>query len=151
MRTGRAFWYGSPMETTKTSFSFTTDPVVRRLRWVMLFAILVNLGLALVGQPSSYWQHPGTADERNHLFHYFMVRGLPIFACFELAYLVVALLVASLPCKRGALIFIFSYIFGHYCGACSWLSHDLNLGTAGIVVYGFVLSLLIVPLAFQSE
>jgi hypothetical protein len=138
--------YRSGMETP----AFTTDKTVKRLRWVMLGVILFDLGSTLLGQPGSYWQHPETADEGNRLFRFFMVLGpLPYFS-FDLVYLAVAFLVASMACRRGALIGIFSYILGHYYGASSWLANHWHLGAASFIVYGMVLACVLVSLAFPA-
>jgi hypothetical protein len=132
------------------TFTLTTDKTVRRLRWVMLGVILFDLGNTLLGQPGSYWQHPETADEGNQLFHFFMVLGPLAFFSFELVYLAVAFLVASLACRRGALIGIFSYILGHYYGASSWLANHWHFGAASFIVYGIVLACVLVSLAFPA-
>jgi hypothetical protein len=131
----------------KTS-PFTSDTVVKRLRWVMVCVILFDFLVTWLGQPGTYWLHPETANEGNSLFKYFMAHGLGVYVPFVLAYIAVAFLVASMGCKRGALIAIFSYILGHYFGACSWLANHWGLGTTSIVVYGILLATIVVRLAF---
>ena len=114
----------------------------------MLGVILLNLLLSVLGQPASYWHHPETADESNHLFHFFMVLGPAAWFAFEAIYLAVAFVVASLACGRGALIGIFSYIFGHYFGASTGLVFFCRLGSAGFIIYGIVLACMIVAVMF---
>lgn len=130
------------------TYSSTTDTIVKRLRWVMLCVILLNFFTAYLGQPGSYWQRPETADEGNRLFLFFMLRGPLVYLCFQLVYLAVAFLIASMPCRRGALIGIFSYILGHYYGASSWMSNHWHLGASSFILYGIFLAVVIVQLAF---
>ncbi len=47
---------------------FTTDQTIRRLRWVMAGVLLFDTVNTLLGQSSTYWQHPGTADEGTPFF-----------------------------------------------------------------------------------
>jgi len=133
------------------NFGFSSVQIARRLRWVMLAVIVIDITLTALGQPSGYWVHPAAADEGNHLFHFVMLQGPAAWIAFELVYLAVAFLIASLGCGRCALFAIFSYILGHYYGACTWLTNHWHLGTASAVAYAMVVAAAIVLLAFPSD
>ena len=132
-------------------FKFTTDKIVKRLRWVMLGVILFDNINTLVGQPSSYWQHPETVQEGNHLTHFFISRGFMPFCLYELVYMAAAFLLASIAPRRLALVIILAFIFGHYYGASTWLAHRWHLGTAGTVIYGTILAVILVRSAFPPQ
>ena len=127
---------------------FTTDKIVRRLRWVMLGVILFDNLNTLIGQPDSYWQHPETVQEGNHLTHWFISRGPACFCLYELAYMAAIFILVSIVPRCAALIIIFAFIFGHYYGASTWLAHRWQLGTTGTVIYGIILAAIIVRTAF---
>jgi len=129
---------------------FTTDIVVKRLRWVMLGAILFDNINTLVGQPSSYWQHPETVQEGNHLTHWFISRGCMSFCLYELAYMAGTFLLVSIIPRRLALVVILAFIFGHYYGASTWLAHRWHLGTQGTVIYAIILAAIVVLAAFPK-
>jgi hypothetical protein len=129
---------------------FTSDTVVKRLRWVMFGVILFDNINTLFGQPSSYWQHPETVQEGNHLTHFFISRGYMCFCLYELAYMAATFLLVSIVPRQLALVVIFAFIFGHYYGASTWLAHRWHLGTQGTVIYGIILAASVVRLAFPQ-
>src|ERR1700722_20158636 len=104
-----------------TCLKLTTDKIVKRLRWVMVGAIVFDDINTLLGQPSNYWQHPEIADEGNHLTHYFISRGYMCFYLYELVYIAVAFLLASILPRQLALIVAFSFILRQYFRASTWL------------------------------
>lgn len=131
-------------------FNLTTDKTVKRLRWVMVGAMLFDKANTLLGQPDSYWQNPATANEGNAFFHYFLSCGLPVYLLFSLVYLAgIFLLVSVLP-RKCSLIAIFAFILGHYLGASTWLDFHWHLGIAGPIIYGIILSAFIVCAAFPD-
>ena len=140
-------------------FKFTTDQIVKRLRWVMIGAILFSMINTLSGQPESFWDHPETAirgdglsiyNETNHTFDFYLGHGWPAYLLTGLIYLSGAyLLVSNLP-KRVALITMFSFIFGHFFGATNWLATRWHLGIIASSIYGLVLVPIIVFSAFPT-
>lgn len=129
-------------------FKFTTDKIVRRLRWVMLGVILFDNINTLAGQPGIYWQHPETVQEGNHLTHFFISRGWMFFCLYEVAYMAGIFLLASIVPRPLALVVMFAFIFGHYYGASTWLADRWHLGTQGTVIYGIILAAIVVWVAF---
>ena len=132
-------------------FKFTTDRIVRRLRWVAVFTIFFDDFNTLLGQPSSFWQRPETADEFNRLTHFFISHGWMCYCVEQLVYAAGAFLLASILPRRCALVVLFALILGHFDGASSWLAHRWHFGTTGMVVYAIILAAIIVPLAFPKS
>ena len=131
-------------------FNLTTDNTVKRLRWVMVGAMLFDKANTILGQPDSYWQHPATANEGNVFFRFFLSHGLPVYLLFSLVYIVGIFLLASVLPRRCSLVVIFSFILCHFLGASTWLAYGWHLGIAGPIIYGIVLSVLIVVSAFPK-
>jgi hypothetical protein len=125
---------------------------VKRLRWVMLAAIVLDFAVTLLGQPASYWLHPETVNEADQLFRIFMLRGWTSTLLFYLFYLAGAFLLVSVLSARPALICLFAFLFGHFYGASTWLFFRWRLGMEAPVAYGVLLSAIIVLTEFsQSE
>jgi hypothetical protein len=132
------------------SFKFTTDRIVKRLRWVMVCAMLFDSCVTLLSQPRSYWHHPETVIENNHFFRYFFGQGLPVYLLTILVYIVVTFLLVSIVPRRLALVGVFSFILGHYYGASTWLNYRWHFGINAPIIYGIILGVVFVQLAFST-
>lgn len=124
------------------------DPIVKRLRWVVVGTILLDLTLTLLGQPSSYWRHPETVHEANALSRLFLGYGWMAFLLYDLFYAWAAFQLASILPKMIALVCIFAFIFGHFTGASNWFFYEWRMGMQAPLIYGATLSVIIVWLAF---
>jgi hypothetical protein len=121
------------------------DPTVEKLRWLMLAAILADMGLTLSGQPVAFWSHPGSAirgdglginDPTNHFFDFFLGYGWPAYlACGALYVAAVSLLVSVLP-RRVALVLLFTVTLGHAYDGINWLAIRWHAGMLGSSIYG---------------
>ena len=140
-------------------FNFTTDQIVKRLRWVMIGAILFSMVNTLFGQPVNFWHHPETAlrgdglsiyNETNHTFDFFLGLGWHAYLITSLIYLAGAFLLVSILPKRVALVTIFSFIFGHFFGATNWLAIRWHLGIVASSIYGLMLVPIIIFSAFPT-
>jgi hypothetical protein len=131
-------------------FSLTADTTVKRLRWVMVGTILFDKFNTILGQPSTYWQHPEAADEINRSWHYSLNRGLPFYLIDSLVVILLLLLVVSTIPRKMALIVMFTAVFNHFFGASFWLCYRWHFGVAGPLVYGIILSVLLVMLVFPT-
>ncbi|HTB84062.1 MAG TPA: hypothetical protein VK742_10445 [Candidatus Sulfotelmatobacter sp.] len=129
---------------------FTIDTIVRRLRWIMVGAIIFDKLNTLLGQPGAYWNHPEAANEGNAFFRLFLSRGLPAYLLFSLVYIAVIFVLVSIIPRRLALVSIFAFILGHYFGASTWLSYRWHFGITAPIIYGIILGVLIVLLAFPT-
>jgi hypothetical protein len=132
---------------------FTDDPVVKKLRWVMVAAILFSMVNTLAGQPARFWLNPEKAirgdglrlhNPLNHTFEFCLGLGWQTYLLSCLIYVALALLTVSVLPRMAALIACLSAIFGHYFGACNWLAVRWHLGFVGIGGYGMLLSAAIV-------
>ena len=141
----------------KKFINFTEDPMVRRLRWLMIGVILLSIINTLVGQPESFWHNAETAirgdglsihHKTNHTFEFFLGRGWQAYLLSSAAYCAAAFLLVSVLPRTAALIAIFSFIFGHYFGASNWLVVRWHLGMAGPPIYGIVLGAIVAFSAF---
>ncbi|HZZ29557.1 MAG TPA: hypothetical protein VFE46_16290 [Pirellulales bacterium] len=129
----------------------TGDEILRRLRWVMFGVMLFDPILTLIGQPGSYWAHPETVHEANGFWRWFMVRGWSDFVLMHLLYDLGAFWLASTLPRRYAVVIIFAFTFGHFDGASNWLFYEWRLGIETPVIYGIVLSSIIVFLSFRRS
>lgn len=143
----------------KKSINFTGDPIVQRLRWVMIAVMLFSIFNTLCGQPQSFWQHPETAirgdglsihDQTNHTFEFFLGNGWQVYLLACAVYLSAAFLIVSILPRTAALTVIFAFVFSHYFGASNWLVVRWHRGMAGPPIYGIVLGVIVAFLAFPT-
>ena len=125
-------------------FRLTKDGLVRRLRWLMVGVILSDTISTLLGQPASYWRHPGTAEEHNQFIRLFITQGYLPFVAWSLLYIVGAFIAVSILPRRLALMTLFSFLLGHYFGASSWWVYQRGYGVEVAIVYGIVLAVVLV-------
>lgn len=131
--------------------SDSAAPGVKRLRWVMLGTILFDFALTLAGQPASYWQHPETMHEANSLSGLFLGYGWIAFVLYSLFYAWAAFLLASNLPKVIALLCALSFIFNCFIGASNWFFYQWRMGMEAPVIYGSILSAMIVLSAFPDR
>jgi hypothetical protein len=118
----------------------------QRLTWLLAAVIAFDFGVTILGQPSSYWRDPHTANEGNPVFAWFMNRGTLCYAAFILAYIIgVPALVRVLP-RQAATTVGFVFLLSHYFAASTWLSFHFNLGMSGPIIYAVVLSISLVSI-----
>ena len=117
----------------------------------MVCTMLVDSGITLLGQPSSYWHDPQSAREVNVLFRYCLCHGLPAYILTILIYIPVVFWLVSIFPRRLALVSVFSFLLGHYFGASTWLTYYWHLGMSAAVFYGIILSTAVVFLAFYGS
>jgi hypothetical protein len=118
----------------------TSLQIIRRLRWVMIGVMLIDPIVTLIGEPASYWLHPQTVHEGNSFWRWFMARSWSAYVLADLVYCLGAFLLASTLPRFFALLSIFAFTFGHFLGASNWFFYDWRLGMAMPVLYGILLS-----------
>jgi hypothetical protein len=128
----------------------TTDKSVKQLRWVYIGASLFDRCCTLIGQPDSYWHHPESVREGNEFVRYFLSRGLPVYLLYSLIYISAVLLVISIIPRRLALVGLLSMILVHYFAACTWLVYHWHFGVCASSIYGVVLGVVFVFVAFPD-
>jgi hypothetical protein len=115
----------------------------RRIKYLALFAMLFDLSLTLIGQPEGYWSTSGVgANEANELFHYFSLHSAYIFVVSLFLYIVIMFGLITFVPTRIAYVGSLALIFGHYYGACSWLTWDYGVQAA--IVYAVFLAVILV-------
>jgi hypothetical protein len=129
----------------------TGDQIIRRLRWVMIGVMLFDPFLTLLGQPASYWANPGTVHEGNPFWRWFMMWGWMDYVLMDLLYCLGAFWLASTVPRFFAVVIIFAFTFAHFIGASNWFFYVWRLGMEVPVVYGIVLSSIIVFLSFRRS
>jgi hypothetical protein len=123
----------------------------KRLRGLLAAVIIVDLAITLYGQPRGPLVKPGSYDEMNPVFAWFLAKGWLSFAAMSVVYIVsVIMLVSALPGPSGSVV-LFSFMFAHYFGACTWLAFHFHLGMGAVIVYGVAISLAVVRLGKPPE
>jgi uncharacterized membrane protein YczE len=131
------------------SINLTSDPMVSRLRWVMLATMLFSMTSTLAGQPDAFWLNPKNAirgdglrlhNHLNHTFEFFLSFGWQPYVISCMIYFTLAFVLVSILPPRPALIAVFSFIFGHFYGGCNWLGNHWHLGFTGVTWYSVILS-----------
>ncbi len=132
------------------TLSSNTDQIIKRLRWVMLGPMLLDMINTLVGQPASYWLHPETVHEANEISRFFLIRGWYAYVFWDIFYFSGIFLLVSILPRRLALICIFIFILIHFVGTSNWLFYEWRMGMETPVIFGIILSVIIVMLAFPT-
>jgi hypothetical protein len=125
--------------------------MIRRLRWVMLFVILFDFANTLLGQPSTFWQHPETMNEHNHLLHSLAARNLWYVIILMMLYAVGTFLFVSLARKWLALAGLFTVILNNFYGSSTWIDRHWGFGIAGVSIYSILLAAAIVLVGFPNK
>ncbi len=148
------FFYGLAIATGIAVAAFPANysgEAVKRLHWVMLFAMLTDAIVTLRGQPPGYWLHPEIVDEGNQVSKFFLTKGWYAYL-FEQAIILLGIyrLMSVLP-KRGAIITALGFTFAGFLGASNWFFYRWIWGMKAPVIFGVVLSLGIVLLTYSSR
>jgi hypothetical protein len=117
----------------------------------MLFVISFDHANTLLGQPSTFWQHPETMNEHNQLIHSLATHGYWPVIIFMLAYTAGAFVFVSFARTRLALAGIFAFILCHFHGGSSWVERHWGFGNTGFVIYGILLATVMVVAGFPKE
>ncbi|MGH7953008.1 MAG: hypothetical protein ACREFE_13985, partial [Limisphaerales bacterium] len=99
---------------------FTTDIVIRRLRWVVLLVMLADGAITLVGQPPSFWHDSRNTNEIEPVVRFFLARGAIPYIVVGLIYGFGALFIASILPRRLGLTLLFFLLLEHFWGMTSW-------------------------------
>ncbi len=151
-----AFLYGVSLSAAVVVSVFPTlevssDTIVKRLRWVMVGVIFLDFANTLLGQPSSFWTRPETCQESDPFVHAILSRGWPAFCLLALVYTAsVFRLVAVVSGKTGLIVGL-ALVLIHFLTASSWFFYRWRLGMEAPAVYGAVLSVIIVSMAFPRS
>ena len=117
--------------------------VARRLRWVMVATIVIDLLLTLHGQPGSYWQNPATALEPNPPVRHLMMMGIGPFLVVVTVYCAIAVLLVSVLPGWIGLVTALVFSRGHFYAGSTWLEARMGLGMNGVYLYAVPLAIAI--------
>jgi hypothetical protein len=116
--------------------------------WVAIITIALDFTNTLLGQPSTYWHNTATVHEANGVSRFFLIQGWYAFVILGLAYCLGIYWLAVVLPTRWALTCIFYFILVSYIGGSNWFFYVWRMGMESPVIYGIVLSIMIVNLAF---
>ena len=83
-----------------------SENIFKRLRWIMIGAILLDAAHTFWGQPRSYWSDPSTTNEHNTFVRFFARLGYPPFILYWVVYTAAAFFIVSRVPRRFAPIAI---------------------------------------------
>jgi hypothetical protein len=119
------------------------ENIFKRLRWIMVGAIVLDATHTLWGQPRTYWSDPSTSNEHNTFVRFFAHLGYPLFILYWVVYGAAAFFIVSRVPRRFAPIAIFTFILPHYFGATSWWVYTWGYGQSVATISGFVLAVVL--------
>ena len=105
---------------------FTTDKIVRRLRWVTLMVMLADAVITLIGQPPTFWHDPKVANEGEPIVRFFLVRGFFTYAFVGSLYVIGSLVLASITPRNIGMTILFFLLLEHFWGVTSWLVYSMG-------------------------
>ena len=105
---------------------FTTDKVIRRLRWITLLVMLADAVITLLGQPSSFWHNPKVANEAEPIVRFFLVQGVFAYAFVGSLYVIGSLVLASITPRKIGMTILFFLLLEHFWGVTSWLVYRMH-------------------------
>lgn len=117
----------------------------------MIGVILFDIIITLYSQPTSYWADPSTVKEGNRLFHLIMSKGYKVSLLVDVFYVGGSFLLVSILPWRLALLLLFSLVLGHYFGGSTWLCFYYQFGAKAMVLYGVLLSAVLVFVSFPLQ
>jgi hypothetical protein len=121
---------------------------IKSLRWIMLFAMLADTVVTLVGQPHGYWHKPLLVDEGNQVSKFFLEQGWYAYVIEQLVIGSAVYGLVSILSRPWALTIAFCFIFGGFSGASNWFFYRWIWGWQAPVIFGCVLSAAIVLSTF---
>ena len=125
-------------------FTKRIDNGTRYLRWVMIGALIGDLGITLAGQPASYWHRPSEVHESNRFVRPLLASGLAPILLAMLVGVVGLWYTATVLPKRWALVLILAVTMSGYFGMSSWLVYDYHFGSAAEMIGAVVMAGLLV-------
>jgi hypothetical protein len=128
----------------------TTDPILKRLRWLMILVIFIDGVVTIVARDRGFWRELDTSGGAGKILYPVLQHGYLGVAAFSLAYAGVAFALVSLLPRRLAVVVLFSYVLAHYASASTWFSCAFHYGVKASIIYGVLIALAISSLGFPS-
>lgn len=122
-----------------------------RLCWLMALATAIDGIFTLIGQPASYWLNTATVHEANPMARYFLEIGWWAYAAYILIWIAVPWLIAIRASRLTGWAIAFAFALGGLFGGSNWLFYVWRLGLQAPVIFGMILSILIVRLVLRRD
>jgi hypothetical protein len=122
-----------------------------RLCCLMALATAIDGIFTLIGQPPSYWQSTATVHEANPMSKYFLEKGWLAYAAYILVQIAVPWLLAMRASRLTGWAIALTFTLGGLFGGSNWLFYEWRLGLQAPLVYGMLLSILIVQLVLKRN
>jgi hypothetical protein len=135
---------GLPMASALGSVARPAPEFKRNLAWIAVSALLIDMSFTLLGQPDSYWLHPGTAYEGNVVSRYFLVHGWWSYAAYDGFYALGLFITISMLPRIAGITVAFFFLLVHYTGAANWLFFVWRQGMEAVLAYACLLSVALV-------
>jgi hypothetical protein len=129
----------------------TRSHALMRLCWLMALTTAIDAIFTLIGQPASYWQNHAMVHEANPLARFFLEQGWWAYAAYILVFIAVPWRLALRAAPVIGWAIAFGMAMGGFFGGSNWLFYEWRLGLQAPVVYGALLSLIIVGLIFKRD
>ncbi len=142
---------GIPLARVIAALAPAGQALNRRIRWIAAATLLGDMSLTLLGQPNTYWSHPGTAYEGNVVSRYFLVHGWAAFAAYDVVYAVGLLLMISALPRLAGLTVAFYFVVVHFDGASNWLFFVWRQGMPAVIGYASLVSAALVLCAVERQ
>jgi hypothetical protein len=134
--------------------AFPTDEArhtVKTTRWIMLFAMLTDGMVTLIGQPAGYWHDPSLVYEGNAISKFFLLQGWYAYALEQIVIGLALYRLVAVLSSRWALVISFGFSFMGFIGSSNWFFYNWRFGWPMLVAWGCVLSIGIVFSIFNSK
>lgn len=124
---------------------------LKLLRWLMAVATTVDGIFTLLGQPATYWRSPLMVHEANPLAKFFLETGWWAYAAYIVALIAIPWLVSMRVSRGTGWMIILGMTLGGAFGGSNWLFYEWRLGLQSVILYGTILSLMIVGSLLKSN
>lgn len=124
---------------------------LRRLCWVMALTTTIDAVFTLVGQPASYWLNRATVHEGNPIARYFLEIGWWAYVAYIVVWAAVPWLFALRASRFTGWTIALGMALGGLFGGSNWLFYEWRLGLQAPLIYGMVISLLVVRFVLKRQ
>jgi len=147
--TGGALFYiaGVSIVLTKAILPVIKDrkgEVLRWLCWLLALTTTVDGTFTLIGQPASYWRNPLMVHEANPLAKFFLETGWWAYAAYIAALIAIPSLLSMRVSRSTGWMIVLGATLGGLFGGSNWLFYEWRLGLQSPLLYGTILSFMIV-------
>ena len=124
---------------------------LKRMCLLMALATAIDAAFTLIGQPPGYWHNTAAVHEGNPIARYFLEIGWWAYAAYILVWIAMPWLVAVRASRLTGWTIAFAFALGGLLGGSNWLFYVWRLGLQAPVIYGMLLSVLIVRLILRPD